>query len=287
MALACGGAAFALGLTPAVALTGAALAAVVRALAGESPAALTGAVLAPLLAVASFAEAGGLPARAAVALAAAGWAVTELAMRSDESPPRARFPASLVAAVAAAIATVLDPSFVALLVIAGARPVTTAPPRPRWIVAVPVAGVLTLALAVVAATAWPALGAGWFGSAAHPVALASLAANIGDTLGPVTAVAALAGLALLARPRWAELALAAVVAGAILGDLRAGTVGSATLGLAALLSGLAIARLTAMLRIPSAQAIAGVTIGVLVVMPPAWIALAQAPPAAHTGHASR
>ncbi|HEY0989698.1 MAG TPA: hypothetical protein VGD80_21670, partial [Kofleriaceae bacterium] len=58
--LACGGAAIALGLSPAIALTGAALAGVVRARAGDAPAALAGAAIAPVLAVASFAETGDL-----------------------------------------------------------------------------------------------------------------------------------------------------------------------------------------------------------------------------------
>ena len=112
-------------------------------------------------------------------------------------------------------------------------------------------------------------------------------------LGPLTAVAALAGLAGLVRARWAELAVAAAVAGAIGVDLRAAAVGPATLGLAALLAGLAIGRLAAMIRLASGQAITGATIGALALAPPAWTALAQrtpAParaPAPHSGQASR
>jgi hypothetical protein len=291
-AIACGGAALALGVTPAAALTGAALAAVVRVLAGDSPAALTGAVLAPLVAVASFADAGGAAPRAALAMASAGWAVTELAARATE-PSRAQLPRSLVAVIAAALAAILDPSFVALVAITGARLVPRAPaPRPRWALAVPAAGILAVALAVVAATAWPALGSRWFGAAhprAHPMTLAALAALTGAALGPITSAAALGGLAFLARARAAELALAAAIAGAVLVDLRAGAVGAVTIGLAALLAGLAIARLAAMIRIPSAQAIAGATLGVLMVVPPVWAAVAQRSPVAvaHTGHASR
>jgi hypothetical protein len=286
-AIACGGAALALGVTPAVALTGAALAAVIRVLAGDAPAALTVALLAPLVAVASFAEAGGVAVRAALALAAAGWAITELARRT-EAPVPSR---SLVAVIASALAAILDPSFVALVAISGVCVVRAGPaPRPRWVLAVPAAGVAALALAVVAGTAWPALGARWLG-AAHPVAPGALAALTAAALGPITAVAALAGLASLARVRAAEIALAAAIAGALLVDLRAGAIGPQAIGLAALLAGLAIARLAAMIRIPSAQAIAAATLGALVAAPPAWAAVAQrterAVTAPHTGHDSR
>lgn len=278
------GAAIALGISPVVALAGAALAAVVRVLAGDSPAALTGAVLAPVLAVASFAEAGGALGRAAIALAAAGWTVTELAR-----PPGAQggTTSPLVAVLPAAVAGILDPSFAALVAIAGVRLLTTPWQRPRWVLAVPIAGALAIALAVLAGTAWPALGARWFGGAAHPVSVAALAGLAGATLGPLTAVAALAGIAAVVRARYAELALAVSLAGAILVDLRTGAFGPTSIGLAALLSGLAIGRLAAMIRAPSGQAIAGATIGVLVVVPPAWTAVAQRSSAAHTGRASR
>ncbi|HEX7838414.1 MAG TPA: hypothetical protein VF469_13155, partial [Kofleriaceae bacterium] len=85
----------------------------------------------------------------------------------------------------------------------------------------------------------------------------------------------------------AELALAAAIAGAILVDLRAASVGPATLGLAAVLAGLAIGRLAAMIRIASGQAIVGATLGLLVLAPPLWTALARRPPAPHIGAASR
>jgi len=308
MGLACGGVAIALGLSPALALTGAALAATVRALAGDSPAALAGAVIAPALAVASFAEAGDPGPQAALALAAAGWAIAELARAPGAGAP------AIVAALPAAAAAILDPSFVGLVAIAGVRLVTAPGPRPRWALAVPAAGAVAIALAVGAGARWPALAAPWFARAAHPVALRSLVALAGDTLGPLTAVAALAGLISLARslgteladlvprtrwlpgfgatvrpetPGFARLALAAAVAGALLVDLRAGAPGHATVGLAAALSGLAIARLARMIRIPSGQAIAGATIGALVVAPTAWTAVELRAAAAHIGHASR
>ena len=317
MGVACGGAAVALGMSPVLAITGAAIAAVIRVRAGESPAALTGAVLAPLLAIASFADAGGELPRAAIALAAAAWTLTELA-REDGAPRAAVLPA--------VIAGVLDPSFIGLVAIAGARLVTapgpepeperepnrepervpdrsiavqtiritsrggspaSGEPRPRWALAVPVAGVLAIVLAVVAGTVWPALGVRWFGSVAQPSSLARVAALAGATLGPLTAVAALAGLGDLVRVRLAELALGAAIAGAVLVDLRSGALGPATIGLAALLAGLAIVRLAAMIRLASGQAIAAATIGVLVIVPPAWTAIAHRSAAAHIAHASR
>lgn len=289
MAAIAGAAAMALGMTPALALTAAGLAAAIRVLAGNSPAALTGAVIAPLLAVASFAGAGGgVPVRAALALAAAGWTVTELGWPADAPRPAS---SPLVAVVPAALAGILDPSFAALLAIAGVR-LVTAPgrPRTRWVLCAPVAGALALALAGLAGTVWPALGAHWFGAAAHPVTASSLAATAeaaADALGPLTAVAALAGLTAVVRARWAELALAAAVAGAIGVDVRAAAVGPATIGLAGLVAGLAIGRLAAMIRLASGQAIAGATVGALALAAPAWSALAQRTPVPHIGQASR
>src|SRR5262245_32925380 len=190
MAVVAGGAGVALGVTPAVAATGAALAAVVRVLAGDTPAALTGAVLAPLLAVASLASADAAPLREVIALAAAGWAVTELAR-----PPGGATSASalVVAALPAAAAAILDPSFVARRGIAGWRlRIAAGPSAARWALSVPAAGVLAIALAVLAGTAWPGLGAAWFGAAEQPAAPPELAATLASVLGPLTAVAALA-----------------------------------------------------------------------------------------------
>jgi hypothetical protein len=281
MAVVCGGAALALGLTPAVALAGAGLAAMVRVLAGDAPAALTGAALAPLLAVASFAESGGVPARAALALAAAGAAVVELVRPVAPRPSGSSgYPAALVAVASAATAALLDPRFVALLALVGLR-LVAAQPRSRGALAVALAGAAALALAVIAGTLWPGLGAWWYGAPADPATPRALAALAGAALGPITSVAALAGIASLARARHAELAVAAAVASAVLVDLRAGALGASTVGLAALLSGLAIARLSAMLRLPPAQAVTGAALGALVLLPPAWTAIERRPPAAH------
>jgi len=311
MGVACGGAALALGLTPALALVGAALAAVVRMLAGDSPAQLTAAVIAPALAIASFAEAGGESVRAAIALAAAAWTITELARPLGPSPS----PLPVVAVLPAVVAALLDPSFVALLAITGVRLITLPWPRPRWVVLVPVAGVLAILLAVMAGTAWAGLAARWFGAEAHPITASAIAALAAAALGPLTGVAAIAGIAGLARARYAELAIAAAAAGAILVDVRAGALGASTIGLAALLAGLAIGRLAALIRIPAGQALAAAAAGLLVILPPAWTAIERrssavlssvpsatlpddrpdvrsgarsgAPSAVHSGHASR
>ena len=157
-----GAAAVALGMTPALGLTAAGLAAAIRVIAGTSAAALTGAAIAPLAAVAALAGAGGVAVRAALALAAAGWTVTELGWPADTPRPAA---SPLVAVLPAAIAGILDPSFVALLAIAGVRLVTSpGRPRTRWVLCAPAAGALALALAGLAATVWPGLGARWFGA---------------------------------------------------------------------------------------------------------------------------
>jgi hypothetical protein len=292
MGLSCGGAAAALGMTPAVGLAAAAFAAVIRVLDGDSPAALTAAVVAPLLALASFAEAGGELVRAAVALAAVGWTVTELARPEDPTGADlrpagkaglpSRDPASLVdpspslrplvAVLPAVVAAVLDPGFVALVAIAGARLVTLPRSLPRWVACVPVAGVVAILVAVLAGTAWTGLGVRWFGTAAHPASVAALAEAIAAALGPLTAVAALAGITALARARYAELALGAAIAGAVLVDLRSGVAGVASVGLAAVLAGLAVGRLAALIRLSSGQAFAGAVAGLLVIAPPAWTA---------------
>jgi hypothetical protein len=319
---ACGGAAVALGGSPVLGLAGAAIAAVIRVLAGDSPAALSGAMLAPLLAVATWADTRAGLVRAAIALAAAGWTITELARSpdgrttlgtqptaNDNAPPTTlSIPYSpWFAVLPASLAALLAPSCAPLIAIAGARLVTAPGRRSRWALAVPTVGALACLLAVLGATTWRGLGALWF-PAAHPTPLFTVAERAGELLGPLTAVAALAGLASLTRARLAELALAACVAGALLVDIRAGTPGPVTVGLAALLAGLAVGRLAALIRLPAGQAITGAVCGLLVMFPPAWTAIdaattepasvptskdrpladaQHAPPAAHSGQASR
>lgn len=272
MGAVCAGGAIGLGIAPLTALTaglaGAALAAAIRALAGDSPASLSGAVIAPLLALAALAEHGVVHAPACLALAAACWTIIELA-RTTTSP--------LVAMLPATIAAVLEPAAVALVPIAGWRLVVAPWQRPRWIAAVPVAGGVAVLLAVLAGLAHDGalatLGAHWFGAPARAIAPADLAARLGQALGPLAAVAALAGLASVARARLAEIAAASCIAGALLVDLRAGTVAAITFGVAALCAGLAIGRFAATIRRVQLQAIAGATAGALVLVPPAWIAI--------------
>ncbi len=270
-----GGAGELLGVTPLVGLAGAALAAAIRALAGESPATLAAACAAPLLAVAALADQGDAAVRAVLAIAMAAWTFAELA-RPSKLPFGALGPA-LAAAV-------LDPAFVALVLIAGAHLVRGAE-RPRWALVTPLVGGAVIGLAVLAGTVWPALGDRWFAAPAHPIGVPQLAMLGALAIGPVFAVAAVAGAALVLRAREAEIAVATACAGAILVDLRAGTIGPATLALAALLAGLAIGRLAAMIRIPSGQAITAATIGALLVAPPAWTTLERT--GSHTQQASR
>ncbi|CAN5747854.1 hypothetical protein BH11MYX3_BH11MYX3_24760 [soil metagenome] len=253
----------------AVGLSGASLAAAVRALAGDSPASLTGAVLAPLLLVACLFDpslAHGVPVvRACVSIAAAGWALFELA-RPTTSP--------LVAMLPAIIAAVLSPAYVALVAIAGSRLVTAPWQRPRWAVGVPIVGVLALVLAVVAGLAYHGslgkLGDAWCGAPRSPRGLGSLLELTGTTLGPITAVAAVAGVPFLARMRHAELAVGTIVLGALLVSVRTGAVDPSLIGIAALAAGLAVGRLAGMIRFVPGQAVAGATIAMLVLAPPAW-----------------
>jgi hypothetical protein len=187
----------------------------------------------------------------------------------------------LVAVLPAAIAAVLDPSFVALVAIAGARVMTAPWERPRWAIVVPIVGGLAIVLAVMAGAVHGGtlgmLADRWCGARVHPLSIGALATAGGDVLGPVTAVAALAGLAALVRVRHAELAIAASIVGAVLVDLRGGAIGPATIALAALCAGLAVGRLAALIRLASGQAIAAVTVGALLVVPPAWTAIERSP----------
>lgn len=250
---------------------GAALSAAIRALAGDSAASLAGAVVAPLLVIATLFD----PTlavlatwRAWLAIGAFGWTVVELA-RPTTSP--------LVALLPACVAAALDPSFVPLVPIASARVVTAPWRRPPWALAIPVAGTLVLLLAVLACTAsggaLAALGDRWCGAPAAsraPVALAALAA---DRLGPLVAVAALGGLAVLVRPRHAEIAVLGCAAGAVLVVFRTGAIGPAIVALAAVAVALAIGRFAAMIRLPAGQAVVAATAGALLVLPPAWTAV--------------
>lgn len=265
-----GSAGVVLGVTPLVGIAGAALAAAVRAVAGEGPAAIAAASAAPLLLVAALADERPVAVRAVLAIAAAAWTIAELARPS-------RYP--LVVLVPALAAAVLDPALAVLVVIAGVH-VVRAADQPRWALATPLVGGAVIALAVLAGTVWPALGDAWFATPAHPVAIDRLAWLGADALGPVLAVAAVAGFALVMRPRLGEIAIAAACVGAALADLRAGAIEPVTLAAAALLAGLAIARLAAMIRVPSGQVIVAVATGALLIAPPAWTSVER-----HASHA--
>ena len=272
----------------AMGVAGAAFAGAIRALAGDAPAALAGAILAPLLAAAMLRDQGEIALTGCLALAAMAWTVAELVRPTPtEVPP-------LVAMAPATIAALLEPAFVVLVAIAGARAVTAMRPRPRWVIALPIVGGLVAILAVIAGTAhggaFARLAHHWF---AHPRAAgthadggAAAASRLGTALGPLAAVATLGGLLGLARLRLAELAIGACLAGALLVDLRAGTPGTAAIGTAALLAGLAVASFAARIRIAPAQAVVGATLGMLLLIPPAWSTLAYGP-AVSTGATAR
>jgi len=240
----------------AVGLAGAATTAAIRALAGDSPASLAGAVLAPLLLIAQVFDPslahGVALLRACIAIAAAGWTIVELA-RPTTSP--------LVALLPATIAAVLSPVYVALVGIAGSRLVTAPWQRPRWAPLVPAVGAIALVLAVISGLAphgpLAVLGDAWGGAARAPQGPGSLVAQLGATLGPLTAVAALAGLPFL-------------LLGGFLVGLRTGSVDPSLVVVGALASGLAVGRLAGMIRLAPGQAIAGATVGALVLAPPAW-----------------
>lgn len=249
---------------------GAAIAAAVRSLIGDSPASLAGAVLAPLLMIAMLFDPaiGGGSVRALIAIAALGWTLVELA-RPTTSP--------LVALLPATVAAVLDPSFVALIAIAGARLVTAPWDRPRWAIAVPITGGLLALLAVIACVAhggaFTTLGDAWTGHAAAPIGLARLVNSGAHVIGPLTAVAALAGLAVLARPRHAELATAVCIGAALLVGMRTGGVGPSLIAFVSLITGLAVGRFAGSIRLGAGQALAGATAALLLLVPPAWTAI--------------
>ncbi|CAN5713425.1 hypothetical protein BH11MYX2_BH11MYX2_04810 [soil metagenome] len=261
---------------------GAAMSACVRALAGDSPASIVGAVLAPLLFVATVFEMGaGIEhARALIAVAALAWTIVELA-RPSTSP--------LVALLPATVAAVLDPSFVALVPIAGARLMTAPWVRPRWAIAVPFAGALMVLAAILGGLAthgrFAALGTSWFGPRHAPMNPIDWLAHLVAAIGPFTAVAAIAGGATVAKPRHAELAIAISIAAAIVVGVRAGAVTVPAIGLVTLLAGFAIGRLAGLIRFASGQTIAGITVATLVLTVPAWSAIEH--PAAVRTQASR
>ena len=276
MAVACAALGFALGQPPpailALAALAASAAAAVRAFAGPSLAAATTSCAAAVLVVLAVLDTPGLDvARAALAGAAALFAIAELArpLPVDASP----WPAIGGACVAGA----LDPSYVALLVIAGVRFVLGPWSRPRWSVIVPLAGTLAIGLALLSAGAQTGIFADlwrvWTGTpgAATPL---SLLAQAGDTLGPIATIAALAGLAVcMQRGRYAAAATVSVALGSLAVALGSGVLGAAPLVIAAVAAGVGLARLAAIVRWPTGQTFVGATAGFLIVVAPAMLRL--------------
>ncbi|HEY5924008.1 MAG TPA: hypothetical protein VIV11_20150 [Kofleriaceae bacterium] len=274
MAIACAGLALLLREQPPAALAigalAAATAAAVRAFAGTSGAAATTAGAAALLVALAVLELGAPDVtRDALAAAAALFAIAELArpLPVDASP--------LPAIGAALVAGALDPSYVALLAIAGVRLLLGPWMRPRWALVVPIAGVLVIGIALLAALARGGLFAelwhAWVARGGDAAPL-ELLARAGDTLGPIATIAALAGLGVCTlRGRYAAAACISVAAGAIAVDLTSGVLGIATLAIAAVGTGVGLARLAAIVRWPTGQTFVGATAGFLIVVAPAML----------------
>lgn len=248
----------------------AAAAAAVRAFAGPSLAAALAAGAAGLLVALAVLDLHLADVtRSAVAGAAALFAIAELArpLPADASP--------LPALGGALVAGALDPSYVALLAIAGIRFVLGPWSRPRWSLAVPVIGVLAIGIALLAACArggvFAELWHVWAARSgtAEPLALLLRTA---DTLGPLATVAAACGLVVCAlRGRYATAAICAVAAASLGVDLACGSLGAGTFAIAALAAGVGLARLAATVRWPTGQAFVGATAGFLVVVAPAML----------------
>jgi hypothetical protein len=274
LAIACAGLALAanqpIEVALAVAALGAALAAAVRAFAGPSIAVAVASTAASLVGVLSLLELG-VPelARASIACAAGLFAIGELVR---PLPPGASPWPALGAAL---LAGILDPSFTPLLPIAGVRLITGPWSLPRWTHAIPVLGVLVLALAVLTVLFRDrALAELWMLWAARDVTGAeplAIFTSTGDLLGPVTAVVAAAGLVVCAlRGVVAATAVGGVLIAALGVDLVAGSTGSATVVCAALGAGSGIARFAALIRWPVGQTFVGAAVGAMLVVAPVW-----------------
>lgn len=254
-------------------LLAAALTAAIRAYAGDEPAVLAGAATGALVGTAAaLAAAHAAPldvTRACLAGAAAAWTFVELVR---PAPATAR-PA--VALLPATIAAALDPAYVALVLVASIRYWRSPQRRGRWAIALPVVGAVLIGLAALALRAetgaFATLARAWTGAPLAHARAGDLLAGTGDVLGPLAALAALAGSALAAtRGRAVALSLAALAVGSLATSLRAGAVAPSGFVLAGLAAGVAIAHLAALVRHPTGQACLGVTAGVLLLVTPAW-----------------
>jgi len=240
------------------ALLGAALAAAIRAFVGTGAPAAIAAASGSALGVLGWLDAGG-DARGALAGAAAAFAICELVR------PREPLASPWPALGAATLAATLAPAYAALPAVTAMFVVASPAPRPRWVIALPIAGVLVAALAVVAAVAHGGalarLDHAWSGHAPR-VALVAVA----DRLGPLEVVAALAGLALCAlRGRFAAAATLGVL---VFAAQPAG--GPALPIIAGLGAGVALGRLALLVRLPIGQAFVGAAAGFVLVAVPAW-----------------
>jgi hypothetical protein len=250
----------------ALGLCGAALAAAIRGFLGPSPVAAVAAAGGALLGVLGLiALAAGI--REALAGAAALFAISELARakQPNESP--------LPAIGAALLAGALDPSYVGLVAVSGYAWLRSPVVRPRAAVVVPIAGILATVLACACALVYArtSLWHTWLGHATYPRALVATLTRTGDLVGPMTAFAAVVGLAMcVAHGRIAAAAVASVFALTAIASLAGGFVAPAAPLVAALGAGVAIGRLAALVRWPVGQAFVGATAGFLLVVVPAW-----------------
>ena len=137
---------------------------------------------------------------------------------------------------------------------------------------------LALGLAIVVALAAALTRAGmfanlwtlWSGRSGHALPPVLL----GDLLGPIAAVAAVAGLGVcMSRGRLAAATVAALALGSIGADFASGALGVATPALAAVAAGVAIARLAALVRWPLAQPFVGAAAGFVIVLAAAMLRL--------------
>ncbi len=253
-------------------LLGAALAAAIRAFAGSSGPAAIAAAAGAAFGVLGWLELGG-GARSAYAAAAAMFAICELVR------PRVPIGSPWPAVGAGAVAAALDPSYAVLLAITGAWTVASPTRRPRWVVVLPMLGALVAVAAILAACAHTGklarLEVAWSGHPRLPIDAIALLRAVGDRLGPIASVAALAGLVQCAtRGRFAAAATLGVLAFAALDAFASGAVNPALPIVAALGAGVALARLAALVRLSVGQAFVGAAAGFVLVAVPAWTLVA-------------
>jgi hypothetical protein len=244
-------------LAVAATLLGAALAAAVRAFVGAGAIAAVSAVTAAVLGVLGWFELATPSARAAIAGAAAMFAICELVRRVADASP---WPA-LGAAVLAAM---LDPAYAALPIVAAIVVVAVSRRRPRWLIALPI---VCAALAVIVVLVH-------LRGSPPPRHVDATLRAIGDGLGPLTALAALAGIVQCAsRGRVAAAAILGVVALTAAFALSSARTIPAVPIVAGLAAAVAIGRLASLVRVPVGQAFVGIAISFVLVVVPAMSVL--------------